>query len=188
MVYLSSNPPGRNEPVRFDHLIELLAPAIGKEKSEDLISSSARALNYATDQLNLEQAIEILTALGAHAGIVGVSARFAKTRLMIPHRKQDKLRSVEQSLAPLAEMASPLRSAATTLDSGELIALLANSLGTEKSREVVGVSLSQLGFRAGTLDAQQARQVLDLMAESEGIVGVASRFAQSRLSLRFKPG
>ena len=186
-AFLSSNPPRDNEFVRFDHVVELLAPALGKEKSEELISSFARAHDYSTDQLKFEQALEILTALGEEPGIVGVSARFAKARLVMPHGTRSQAHSPERSLQPPNEAASSLRPATSTLDSGELVSLLAKSLGTEKSREVVSAALSELALAAGILDMDQAQRVLDLTAQSEGIVGVTSRFAKARLMLRFKP-
>ena len=187
-AFLSSKPPGRHLPVRFDRVIELLAPALGKEKSEELITSCVKSLGYAADRLNLEQAIKVLTALEEQPGIVGVSARFAKTRLATPHRAESKAQSVQRSLEPPpGEAARSLQpGAAGSLKSEELAALLAHSLGTEKSREVVSVALSRLGIPAGNLDANQARAVLDLTAKAEGIVGVTARFAMARLILRFK--
>ena len=184
-VFLSSNPPGPDQPVRFDHVIELLAPALGKEKSKELISCSAKSLNYDTEQLTFEQAIEILTALGEQPGIVGVSARFARTRLVVPHGEQTQRESRKRSPAPLDETTVGSCPAAPTLESEELVELLAHSIGTEKSREVVSAALSELGLHAGTLDVHQAQQVLDLTAQSGGIVGVSSRFAKARLIFRF---
>jgi hypothetical protein len=186
MAFLPSNPPRGSELVRFDHVVELLAPALGKEKSEELISSFAKSHNYSMDQLSFEQALEMLTTLGEEPGIVGVSARFAKARLVMPQGTPSLAYRPEGSLPPHAETASSLRPVTATLDSGELVSLLAKSLGTEKSREVVSAALSGLGFAAGTLDLHQAQQVLDLTAQTEGIVGVTSRFAKARLMLRFK--
>lgn len=71
-------------------------------------------------------------------------------------------------------------------ESKELIALLAHSLGTEKSREVVLFALSDLHISAGRLTAQHAIAVLEATAKVEGIVGVTSRFAKARLILQLK--
>src|SRR5260221_8577993 len=84
---LSTDPPAPHEPVALERVVELIAPALGKEKSEELILSSARNLGYSTDALDLERTLEILSELGSQPGIVGVSARFAKSRILSPRKK-----------------------------------------------------------------------------------------------------
>jgi hypothetical protein len=187
-AFVSSNPPPRDEPVSFDQLAELIVPTLGKEKSHELILSRAKSLGYSADRLNLEQALKILAVIGTEQGIVGVAARFARTRLVTPHKKQTQAQSMPRSLAPAIEV--PLNSvspsAGGTIESEELVALLAHSLGTEKSREVVHSALSGLRVSAGRLDAEQAHAVLEVTAKVEGIVGVTSRFAKARLILQLK--
>jgi hypothetical protein len=163
-------------------------PALGKEKSHELIQSCARSLGYPTDRLNLERALGILAALSTEPGIVGVAARFARTRLVTPHKKQTQAQSMSRGLTPAVEAppSSLGPSAGGSIESEELIALLAHSLGTEKSREVVLSALSALHVSAGRLTAQQANAVLEVTAKVEGIVGVTSRFAKARLILQLK--
>jgi hypothetical protein len=187
-AYASSNPPPRDRPVSVDQLAELIAPALGKEKSHELILSSAKSLGYPADRLSLERVLKILAMLGAEPGIVGVAARFAKTRLVTPHEAQTQAQSMPRSLAPVvdARSNSVSPSAGGTIESAELVAVLAHSIGTEKSREVILSAMSKLRISEGRLNAEQAHAVLELTAKAEGIVGVTSRFAKARLILQLK--
>ncbi|HTA89365.1 MAG TPA: hypothetical protein VK745_07315 [Polyangiaceae bacterium] len=187
-AFVSSNPPPRDQSVSFEQLAALIVPTLGKEKSHELILSRAKSLGYSADRLNLEQALKILAVIGSESGIVGVAARFAKTRLVTPHKKQMQAQSMPRSLAPAVEapVSSVSPSVGGTLESEELVALLAQSLGTEKSREVVHSALSDLRITPGRLTAGQANAVLEITAKIEGIVGVTSRFAKARLILQLK--
>lgn len=67
----------------------------------------------------------------------------------------------------------------------ELIAFFTPSVGEEKARESVGGALSRLHFaHKNTLDRVEALAVLDEIASTIGIVGVAARFAKARILLR----
>jgi hypothetical protein len=190
-VSLSSNPPARDEPISFARVVDLLAPALGKEKSHELIESRAEFLGYMKDRLNVEQALQIIASLASEPGIVGVSARFAKTRLTT----QEKARPMQAWLSapPQAEPSAepppqPTISDATStsITSKEIAVLLAASLGTEKSVEVVNATMARLSIAPGAIEMAQAQSILNLISKSPGIVGVAARFAKARLFLRPK--
>jgi hypothetical protein len=184
---LPSNPPVSNRPATVEQLVELIAPALGREKSRELILASAKSLGHAPDRLNLQQALAILGALGEDPGIVGISARFAKTRLVAPGKKQAPSAAQPSSTArSLAPVESAPASAASQIEPDELAALLAHSIGTEKSKEVVRTALSALGLAGGGLNADQAHAILEAIAKTDGIVGVTARFAKARLLLRLK--
>jgi hypothetical protein len=74
------------------------------------------------------------------------------------------------------------------IQSAELVALLAQTLGTEKSREVLGSALKALGIAGETLNQEHALAVLETLAKAQGIVGVVARFAKARVILRFEGG
>ena len=69
------------------------------------------------------------------------------------------------------------------MDPKELEALLAHTLGEEKSRTVVEAAMAKLGMRPGPLQRSQVLAILALTAKGHGIVSVASRFAKARLIL-----
>jgi hypothetical protein len=69
-----------------------------------------------------------------------------------------------------------------------LAALLSPSLGDAKADEVVRAAMEALRFHPfKPLDTQQALEVLEQVAQTPGIVGVAARFAKSRVHLMTKP-
>lgn len=62
----------------------------------------------------------------------------------------------------------------------DVAAMLAQTLGQEKSHEVVGVAAAALGYRGPMLDRSEADNLLDHLARAPGLVGIAARFAQRR--------
>lgn len=80
----------------------------------------------------------------------------------------------------------PSRAAATgPLHIEELFAFFIPSVGEEKAREAVGGAITRLGFaHKNTLDRVEALAVLDEIATTAGIIGVAARFAKARILLR----
>jgi hypothetical protein len=66
----------------------------------------------------------------------------------------------------------------------DLIPLLAPAIGVEKARETIESAAARLGVEAGTLSAEEALAVLDLLAKADGIIGVVARFAKARFLLR----
>jgi hypothetical protein len=69
----------------------------------------------------------------------------------------------------------------STLSATRLMELLAPTLGWEKSSEVVSVALSRRGLSHGELSIDDALVVLDHLAQSPGMVGIAARYAATRL-------
>jgi hypothetical protein len=92
-------------------------------------------LGYSADRLNLERAVEILAVIGTEQGIVGVAARFAKTRLITPHKKQTRAQSMPRSLAPAIDAIpqNAVGPSGGTIESEELVPLLAHSLSMASS-------------------------------------------------------
>ena len=67
----------------------------------------------------------------------------------------------------------------------ELAALLSQNLGTEKAVELVTAAAKELGFFDASLSTQQCLGVLERIAAQPGLVGIAARFAKSRVLLRW---
>src|SRR6185436_3105396 len=63
----------------------------------------------------------------------------------------------------------------------DMVGLLAPTLGQEKSEEVIITGAAALGHRLDRLTFEKARQILGKLGAEPGIVGVASRFALTRL-------
>ncbi|MCC6555428.1 MAG: hypothetical protein IT372_20910 [Polyangiaceae bacterium] len=57
-----------------------LAPALGLEKSEQLVAEAMHHLGLDSAELTAEQAMAILDHLAAVPGLIGVTARFARAR------------------------------------------------------------------------------------------------------------
>lgn len=69
----------KRRPISF--VASLLGSAIGEERATAMIKEIARAFGFSDDELTLQEAIAVLEKLAERPGVVGVTARFAKTRL-----------------------------------------------------------------------------------------------------------
>lgn len=62
----------------------------------------------------------------------------------------------------------------------DVAAMLAQTLGQEKSAEVVSVAAAALGYRGPLLTRDEASNLLDHLSRVAGLIGIAARFAQRR--------
>jgi hypothetical protein len=62
------------------------------------------------------------------------------------------------------------------------MSLLSQSIGDDKASAIVDEAAQALGYGA-SLDREQALLVLERIAQSPGLVGIAARFAKSRVHL-----
>jgi hypothetical protein len=77
------NLPGSERRVAVDRLVELLATSVGQEKSEEVVREAMTRLGFEGDELDGRQSLRVLELLATMGGIVGVTARFAKARLLL---------------------------------------------------------------------------------------------------------
>lgn len=66
----------------------------------------------------------------------------------------------------------------------ELAALLSNNIGIEKAQELVTLAADELAL-GPELTREQALDVLERVAGQPGLIGIAARFAKSRVLLRW---
>ncbi len=66
----------------FNELEAALRKALGQQRAEAAIRQAATTLSIAGPQLTQEQALAILGVVAEHDGLVGISARFARSRMM----------------------------------------------------------------------------------------------------------
>jgi len=76
-------PPVLVSTVNLQDMIDVLARSLGKEKSEEVVSAAATQLGILGDKLPREKALLLLEHLAIQPGLVGVTARFAKTRFIL---------------------------------------------------------------------------------------------------------
>jgi hypothetical protein len=69
---------------------------------------------------------------------------------------------------------------------GELAGYLGAAIGDAKAREVIVGAARKLGYGfTGELRHAEALKVLEMIAETKGLVGLAARFTKSRLYLQW---
>jgi hypothetical protein len=176
-------------------IASLLAPTLGWEKSEELVGAAARHLGLLGSGFDRYETAQILELLSQQPGIVGVAARFA--HMNVDARRRAAARAI-QPAPPREERRPPAdgvvpgppssRVVARRIPLAELVALLAPTVGQEKSEETIATAarLKRITDEAVTRD--QALAIFELLTETAGIVGVTARFAKVRMMLRFQGG
>jgi hypothetical protein len=157
----------------FAQLVRLFAPTLGQTKSEEIIRSTALAFGTAVADLDVHTAKRMLSALSGVDGLIGVAARLATLRFE-PPRAREAEPEVSQRLA------TTQRSRRIGLNLVK--ALLAPTLGSEKSEQLVSEAVTQLAL-PDELSEQQALRLFDRLAGMGGLVATAAHFAKARLTM-----
>lgn len=169
-----------------DEIAVLLASALGQDKSDEVVTTAARALGITRTAYTGEDVRAIFEKLVKIDGLIGVVARFAVSR-----------RDVERLITRAESMVSPQigrpdfaaamgsaparRGVTATVD---ILPLIAPALGVEKARDAIEAAAARRGVDIATgLSHTGALAVLDEMTKVEGIVGVVARFAKARFLL-----
>jgi hypothetical protein len=160
-------------------LVAMLAPTAGQERAHEVVRHAVELLGISGDSMPLADGIRILELLGRTPGVVGSVTRFAQARL--------RLREVSVGAPPSSKSgagASTLPPKEASIGRALLTTLLAQSLGEEKSDELVRESLRKLGLPDEGLTLDQALATLEALTKSGELVGVAARFAKAHLHMR----
>jgi hypothetical protein len=65
----------------------LLAPSLGEDKSREVVMAALHRRGFPAEGIDYARAIDVLDTLAQETGIVGVTARFAKARLILLFQK-----------------------------------------------------------------------------------------------------
>lgn len=160
-----------------DELTKLLAAALGQEKSDEVVMTTARSLGV-SPPFSAGEVQTLFATLSKADGLIGVVARFAVSRGDVEALVEKAMTQSSRNPAANEPASAKLRLAAV-----DLLPLLAPALGTEKARDAVTTTAQRMRFDPQSLTREQALTVLDDLAGSEGIVGVVARFAKARFLL-----
>jgi hypothetical protein len=147
----------------------LLASALGDQRATEVVKGAMSTLGIPADEpMDTTTAKRVLSHVAGSDGIVGVTGRVALTRLQVGSTGSGSLPSVahEGETRPLSL----------------IVSLLAPNLGEERSQKLVDETAMtmnlprQVGF-------DQALALLEKITRMSGVVGVAARFAKTRIHL-----
>jgi hypothetical protein len=62
-------------------LVGLLSPSLGDEKAREVVTSAAAAIGLHDQVIDRQQALVVLEHIARASGLVGITARFAKTHI-----------------------------------------------------------------------------------------------------------
>ena len=77
----------RTSTIDADQIAGLFAPSLGEEKSREIVREALRQNGAPLVGIDQARALEVLEGLASERGIVGVTARFAKARLILLFRR-----------------------------------------------------------------------------------------------------
>jgi hypothetical protein len=162
-------------------IVHSLARVLGDEAAEAALHEAARQLGLSGRPLGRREHIQLFEWLAERPGLVGVAARRAQVGLAFSLGTSEPARVAAPAAAARVAKPSLAREA---IRGEDLVAMFASALGDEKARELIEGECRRLSFDFESIPAESARVLLDELANTPGIVGIASRFAKARLALR----
>src|SRR5688500_5021939 len=122
-----------------DELTKLLAAALGQEKSEEVVVSTALSLGLSPPDFSAGEVRTLFAALSKADDLIGVVARFAVSRGDVDTLVERALSESSHDPRSSDPSSSKLRVAAV-----DLLPLLAPALGTEKARDAVTTTAQRM--------------------------------------------
>jgi hypothetical protein len=167
-------------------VIALLASTLGWEVSEERVTHAMRVLGLTGPTLAHRQGLAILDELAKEPGMVGVTARFARSRADLSgsfEPASSRRPSIPDDGPPSS--VSPVAKRPSTLALRELVPLLSHAVGQEKAHDAILAGVRRLSLPEDRLGRDQAALLFEDLAQQGGLVGVTARFAKARLILLF---
>jgi hypothetical protein len=174
-----------DRPISKEDVAVLLASALGQDKSDEVVGSTALALGFPRAAFTGAEVSSIFEKLVKAEGLVGVVARFAVSRgdvarLVAGEPRRPPMVAGRRVSSPPKARASHGPSVSTIY----LVPLIAPAIGVEKARDAIETAARIHGIDlTRALSHDQALVILDEMTNAEGIIGVVARFAKARFLL-----
>ena len=64
-------------------LVELLAPSLGEDAAQEVVERACEAPGLTSMELTRDEALRVLEVVAEQPGLVGITARFAKSRVLL---------------------------------------------------------------------------------------------------------
>jgi len=162
-----------------------IAPMLGWERAMEVVNDAVRRLGLKDGTLSNADLKAILEDLTHEVGLVGVTARYALSRLGSPSGSRADL----QAITPPSSRPSPDTSAAAllvaTVGVHEVVAQLAALMGDDKGEAVVQAAIKRLGLPKDRFDREETTRLFDDLGRQEGHVGSTARFVCPRVMAKF---
>ena len=176
-----------DRPISKEDVAVLLASALGQDKSDEVVATTAKALGIVQAGYTGENVRAIFDKLVKAEGLVGVVARFAVSRGDVDKliAKAPRTSAQPQQIGrPEFRVGGMSGSTHTHAPTCDIMHLIAPALGVEKARDAIEAAAARRGVDVATgLSYNGALSVLDEMTKVDGIVGVVARFAKARFLL-----
>jgi hypothetical protein len=148
------------------HLTSLMAASVGAPRAQEIVGETLLQLGIAASGFDAETARLVLGRIGEQAGLVGITARVAMSRIELASRTSSSHPAQDKKKRPLSFVAG----------------LISATVGEEKAEQIVETTAGSMGLKRN-VDIDEALKLLESIARTSGVVGVAARFAKGRIHL-----
>lgn len=150
-------------------LVALLSTTLGEPRAGEVVAGAMKALGlHADSPMEVGAAKRVLTFVSNVDGLVGITGRVALTRIQFG--------SAASGTLPAAALAPDTRPRSL------VVRLLAPNLGEERAQKLVEETAQVMDLPA-ELELEQALALLEKITRMSGVIGVAARFAKTRIHL-----
>jgi hypothetical protein len=153
-----------------------MSAALGIEKATLVVADAFVALGIQGARVDRATGKQVLEHLSRAAGLVGITGRVALSRFEHGARNSSVLRSTDAS--PSAPSASPSARRSLSL----VVGLLAPTLGQERAANLVHETADAMHLPE-QIQLEEALVLLEKITRMSGVIGVAARFAKTRIHL-----
>jgi len=169
-------PPTSERTVSAGDLAALMSAALGIEKATLAVADAFVALGVQGSRIDRETAKRVLEHLSRAGGLVGITGRVALSRFEYGARGSSVARATDGS-AP-----EPTASGGAKRSLSLVVTLLAPTLGQERAANLVRETASAMHL-PDQVELDDALLLLEKITRMSGIIGVAARFAKTRIHL-----
>ena len=152
-----------------------MSAALGGEKAASVVAAAIAALRLSPQAMDAAGARRVCEHLAAQGGLVGITSRVALSRLQL---------GTPTSTSATMPAVTPNKRTLTRRPRSFVTALLTATLGEERATTLVRETADAMRL-PNELELDQALALLEAITKMSGVVGVAARFAMSRIHLSF---
>jgi hypothetical protein len=69
--------------ITVQELVGYLAGALGEAKAQEIVTDTLRVMKVAPGALSKDQVLAVLEQIASHPGLVGITAHFVRSRLLL---------------------------------------------------------------------------------------------------------
>jgi hypothetical protein len=184
---VAETPP--SQPFDLERLIQELSATLGREMAESLVSKAAPELGVTPDkELSPSQRDGVLQRISEEPGLPGLAAKVLGHRIRLESTPVQVPPRVEAPAGRGKSAALRSRDSDPGVAVSLIVAHMAATLGMEKAEDLVRSTMTRLRIsHKSSLPRDECDQVIDVIAQVPGLVGLAARVTKQKIRMGMAP-